>query len=59
MQEIDNIQVPFELWDVENQQRLNVAAYQTQGTSKPEGQVWELDSVLVLDSSFVYGGFNN
>ncbi|MBU36638.1 MAG: hypothetical protein CMG29_05460 [Candidatus Marinimicrobia bacterium] len=55
MQEIDNIQVPFELWDVENQQRLNVAAYQTQGTSKPEGQVWELDSVIVLDSSFVYG----
>ena len=55
MQEIGSIQVPFELWDIENDMRLNIGAYQTAGTSQPEGQIWELDSVIVLDSTIVSG----
>ena len=55
MQEIGSIQVPFELWDIENDMRLNIGAYQTAGTSQPEGQIWELDSVVVLDSTIVSG----
>ena len=53
MQEPEQVQVPFEIWNIENNQRLNLAAYQTAGTTKPEGQIWELDSAIVLDSTFV------
>ena len=55
MQEIDTVRVPFELWDVENARQLNIAAYQTLGTAKPEGRIWTLDSALVVDSVFVAG----
>jgi len=53
MQEIDTIKVPFEIWDVENEQRLNIASYQTQGTTKPESAVWGVDSAIVVDSLFI------
>jgi hypothetical protein len=52
MQEIDTVLVPFEVWDTENNQQINLAAYQAVGTSKPEGKVWNVDSVMVLDSLF-------
>ena len=52
MQEIDTVLVPFELWDIENNRQLNLAVYQSVGTSKPEGNIWALDSVIVIDSLF-------
>ena len=52
MQEIDTVLVPFEVWDIENNQQINLAVYQTVGTNKPEGKVWNVDSVMVLDSLF-------
>ena len=52
MQETDTVLVPFEVWDIENNQQINLAVYQAVGTSKPEGKVWNLDSVIVLDSLF-------
>jgi hypothetical protein len=55
MQEIDTVRVPFELWDVENAQQLNIAAYQTLGTAKPEERIWTMDSLMVVDSVFVAG----
>ena len=55
MQEIDTVRVPFELWDVENAQQLNIAAYQTLGTAKPGGRIWTMDSLMVVDSVFVAG----
>ena len=53
MQEIDTIKVPFEIWDVENEQRLNIAAYQAQGTTKPESAIWSVDSAVIVDSLFI------
>ena len=53
-QDVDTIKIPFELWNVENEQRLNFAAYQTVGTTKPEGRIWELDSVMIFDSTFAF-----
>ena len=52
MQEIDTVLVPFELWDMENNRQLNLAVYQSVGTSKPEANIWALDSVIVIDSLF-------
>ena len=56
MQEIDTVLVPFELWDIENNRQLNLAVYQSVGTSKPEGNIWALDSVIVIDSLFSSSG---
>ena len=53
MQEIDTIKVPFEIWDVENEQRLNIASYQTEGTTKPESTIWSVDSAIIIDSLFI------
>ena len=52
MQEIDTLLVPFEVWDIENNQQLNLAVYQTVGTNKPEGKSWNIDSIIVIDSLF-------
>ena len=51
-EEIDTVKVPFELWDIENNKQINVAAYQTVGTTKPNGNIWELDSAMVIDSIY-------
>ena len=55
MQDIDTIIVPFELWDVENNIQLNIAAYQLTGTTKPEGNIWDLDSIMAIDSLYIGG----
>ena len=55
MQAIDTVLVPFELWDIENNRQLNLAVYQSVGTSKPESNIWALDSVIVIDSLFSSG----
>jgi len=52
MQEIDTVLVPFEVWDIENNQQISLAIYQAVGTNKPEGKIWNVDSVMVLDSLF-------
>jgi len=51
-EEIDTVLLPFEIWDVENDIRLNVAAYQTAGTTKPTGSIWARDSTIKIDSVF-------
>ena len=53
MKEIETITVPFELWDIEQNIRLNIAAYQLTGTTKPEGPIWNIDSVASVDTSYV------
>ena len=47
----DTIQLPIEIWDTENNQRLNLAVYQVAGNSKPVPP-WVPDSSIVVDSVF-------
>ncbi len=49
--EPDTIQLPIEIWDTENDQRLNIAVYQVAGNSKPSPP-WGRDSSVVIDSIF-------
>jgi len=53
--ETDTVILPFELWDIENDTRLNIAAYQTTGTTKPTGRLWASDSTIKTDSIFLSG----
>ena len=55
MKDIDTMMVPFELWDVENDIRINIAAYQITGTTKPEQHIWNIDSIPSVDSSYSGG----